>query len=119
MKWKLREHQGLVSARFEWEMYCRFHRPTLELWREWCGYAAIKEFERASANEAERVRLFSLADRLIDHIEKTEPQLGAEYRKELLFEEITPCKVRESPDRPLSPDEIPVRLEYRRRLWRR
>lgn len=39
------------------------------------------------------------------------------YRQELLAEQITPYTIRETPDRPLEPDEIPVRVEYRRRRW--
>lgn len=116
-KFKLREHQGIISARWEWEFYCEHYRPMFELWREWCGFAAVRKYERELAAEAEGARLFDLAKRLIEHIEKKEPEIAKMYRQELLTEQITPYTIRETPDRPLEPDEIPVRVEYRRRRW--
>lgn len=117
-KLKLREHQGIISARWEWEFYCEHYRPMFELWREWCGFAAVRKYERELAAEAEGARLFDLAKRLIEIIEEKQPEIAQMYRQELLAEQITPYTIRETPDRPLEPDEIPVRVEYRRRRWR-
>lgn len=116
-KFKLREHQGINSARWEWEFYCEHYRPTFELWREWCGYAAVRKYERQLAAEAEGARLFDLAKRLIEIIEEKQPEIAKIYRQELLAEQITPYTIRETPDRPLEPNEIPVRVAYRRRRW--
>lgn len=116
-KFKLREHQGINSARWEWEFYCEHYRPMFELWREWCGFAAVRKYEREIAAEAEGERLFDLAKRLIEIIEEKQPEIAKMYRQELLAEQITPYTIRETPDRPLEPDEIPVRVEYRRRRW--
>ena len=115
-KFKLREYQGIISARWQWEFYCEHYRPMFELWREWCGFAAVRKCEREIAAEAEGERLFDLAKRLIEHIGKSEPEV-AMYRQELLAEQITPYTIRETPDRPLEPDEIPVQVEYRKRRW--
>ena len=60
-----------------------------------------------------------MAKRLIEIIEKKQPEIAQVYRQELLAEQITPYTIRETPDRPLEPDEIPVRVEYRRRHWGR
>ncbi|ART20839.1 hypothetical protein CBE89_04535 [Corynebacterium striatum] len=51
----------------------------------------------------------SLADRLIDHTEETEPDIELEYQKELLPEENT---IRESPDNPPRAEKLSVRVEY-------
>lgn len=117
-KFKLREHQGINSARWEWEFYCEHYRPMFELWREWCGFAAVRKYERELAAEAEGARLFDLVKRLIEIIEEKQPEIAQMYRQELLAEQITPYTIRETPDRPLEPNEIPVRVEYRRRRWR-
>ena len=117
-KVKLREHHGIISARWEWESYCEHYRPMFELWREWCGFAAVRKYERELVAEAEGARLFDLAKRLIEIIEEKQPEIAQMYRQELLAEQITPYTIRETPDRPLEPNEIPVRVEYRRRRWR-
>lgn len=117
-KFKLREHHGINSARWQWEFYCEHYRPMFELWREWCGFAAVRKYEREIASEAEGERLFDLAKRLIEIIEGKQPEIAKMYRQELLAEQITPYTIRETPDRPLEPHEIPVRVEYRRRRWR-
>ena len=63
-KFKLREHQGIISARWEWESYCEHYRPMFELWREWCGFAAVRRYEREIPAEREGARLFDLAKQL-------------------------------------------------------
>ena len=60
-----------------------------ELWREWCGFAAVRKYEREIAAEAEEARLFGLAQRLIEIIEKKQPEIAQVYRQELLAEQIT------------------------------
>ncbi|WP_312977251.1 hypothetical protein [Corynebacterium sp.] len=116
-KYKLKEHQGILSARSEWQFYLSYVRPRHELIREWCGHKATFAHERLAAAEAEVVRLRNFALRLIDTIEEHRETVGKQYREELYSDEITPYNIRETPDRPLEPHEIPERVEYRRAWW--
>ncbi len=75
--------------------------------------------ERIVAAENEAVRLDELLDRAIDALkEHGEDSLADALRREQIEDQITPSKVRPLIERPLSPNEIPVRIEYRNRPWR-
>lgn len=72
--------------------------------------------ERVLAAENEVVRLGQLLDRAIDALKDNGQETPADALcREQIDDEITPAKVRPLIERPLSPDEIPVRIEYRNR----
>lgn len=115
---ELAETQGTNMAQPRWDFYREYYRPVFELRREWCGHAAVHEYERSAAIEAEARRLFDLAERMIREMQSVSPESAKRYRQELIGEQISPYTIRERPERPLRPEDIPTRIEYRRGWWR-
>ncbi|WP_051681871.1 hypothetical protein [Cellulomonas sp. HZM] len=105
-----------TSAQWEWQWYLESTRPLLELLREWCGHRAVTVHERLVAAESEVARLDELVSRLVDTVRTHGDELLAEtFAREHIDEQVTPYNVRTLVERPLSPAEIPVSVEYRRR----
>jgi len=105
-----------TSAEWEWRYYLEWTRPVHELLRQWCGHRAVTAHERILAAENEVVRLDELLDRAIDALRDNGQEILADsLRREQIDDEITPSKVRPLIERPMSPSEIPVRIEYRTR----
>lgn len=117
-KFKLQERSGLLGAEQAWDFYCKYYRSEFELIRQWCGHAAVRDYERARANELEIVRLDNLISDLLDKLKEFDEASAECFRQVWIREEFEPYKIRHTPARPLSPHEVPVRVEYRRG-WRR
>lgn len=107
------------SPEREWETYLRYYRPVHELLRQWCGHRAVTVHERLLAAENEVVRLDGLIARMLDHLRDRGPNDHAieVYEREVSQEQITPHNVRATASEPIPFDQVPVRVEYRRRRW--
>ena len=84
------------------------------------SHRAVTAHERIVAAENEAAWLDELLDRAIDALrEHGEDTLADALRREQIEDQITPSKVRPLIYRPLSSNEIPVRIEYRNqpRRW--
>lgn len=107
-----------TSPEWEYRFYLMYHRPRLELLRQWCGHRAITFQERLIAAEAEARRLDLLVTELIAALERAGDAIGAEhFHTEHERDRITPEQSRPVVERPLDPSEIPVREVPRRRRW--
>ncbi|WP_146194746.1 hypothetical protein [Bifidobacterium callitrichidarum] len=109
-----------TDPQWEYQWYLEHGRPLHELLRCWCGQRAVTMHERLGAAEAENHRLEELLEQLFRQMEQHGFAQSVEYLKRKYEEErITPYNYRTSVDRPLRPEEIPVRVEYRRapRWW--
>ncbi len=114
----LRPGESTTSPEWEYESYLRYYKPLHELVREWCGHRAVTFHERLAAAEAEVRRLDILVARSIDAIRERDGNFLADvFEEEHNRERITPEKVRPVVERPLRPDEIPVREVSVRRRW--
>lgn len=105
-----------TSPEWEYRMYLTEVRPLNELLRQWCGHRAVATYERLAAAEAEVFRL----DQVIASLIAEADRLGFSKQidwivRDLEDDRITPYNVRVDIARPLRPDEIPVRIEYKRR----
>ncbi|WP_282945867.1 hypothetical protein [Cellulomonas endometrii] len=104
---------------WEYRYYCEHDRPVHELVRQWCGHRAVSFHERLTAAEAEIQRLDELlagaARTLRTHgLGAQADRLGDEHERE----RVTPFTIRVTVERPMDPNEIPVRTVYRRAWWR-
>ncbi|WP_435084725.1 hypothetical protein [Gordonia hongkongensis] len=106
------------DPQFEWQVYLESTRPRLELLRQWCGFRAVTADERRRAAEDEARRLDLLLVRAIEALPETQSALADSLRREHELERITPARSRPQVDRPLRPDEMPVReIRVRQRRW--
>ncbi|MCF8785240.1 hypothetical protein [Rhodococcus ruber] len=107
-----------TSPYWEWDWYLKYTRPRLELLRQWCGFRAVTADERRRAAEEEARRLDLLLTRAIDALKDHHELLANVLKEEHESERITPERVRPQIDRPLRPDEMPVReIKVRSRRW--
>ncbi|MBX4170304.1 hypothetical protein K3M35_16840 [Rhodococcus sp. DMU2021] len=107
-----------TSPYWEWDWYLEHTRPRLELLRQWCGFRAVTADERRRAAEKEARRLDLLLTRAIDTLKDHHELLASVLEQEHESERITPERVRPQIDRPLRPDEMPVReIKVRSRRW--
>jgi hypothetical protein len=106
------------SPEWEYEWYRQNRRPLHELLRQWCGHRAITMHERLAAAEAEAHRLDVLVTNLIESLRRHNASMFADMFERMYEDErITPHNVRPVVDRPLRPEEIPVRYERAPRRW--
>ncbi|WP_157931069.1 hypothetical protein [Mycobacteroides abscessus] len=105
--------KGFSLPEREYELYRKFDRPVHELLRSWCGYKAVSTAERLLAAEAEVQRLDILVAKLIDLVRQHDPHQADWLDQEHDDERIRPEAIRPVIDRPLEPQEIPVRARFR------
>lgn len=117
---KLRdEDPDTTSPEWEWHFYLSYTRPRHELLRQWCGFRAVTSDERRRAAEEEARRLDLLLTEAIEALERHDELRAGMLTREHETNRITPERVRPQIDRPLRPDEIPVReVKVRSRRWR-
>lgn len=107
------------SPEREYALYLEFDRPVHELLRQWCGHRAVTFQERLEAAEAEVYRLDELLARAADACRDNKVDHVADWLdEEHERDRITPYTIRPVVDRPLDPNEIPVRTVYRKAWWR-
>ena len=103
----------------EYALYLEFERPVHELLRLWCGHRAVTFQERLDAAEAEIHRLDELLARAADSSRDNKlPHLADWLDEEHERDRITPHNIRPVVERPLDPNEIPVRTVHRKAWWR-
>ena len=113
-----RRENDKTSPEWEYEMYLKYAKPLHELLREWCGHRPVSLQERLGAAEAETHRLDVLVARLVDVLKgKGDEIFAVHMEEEHERERITPERFRPIVDRPLRPDEIPVRYVRAERRW--
>lgn len=105
--------KGFSPPEREYEIYRRFDRPVHELLRNWCGHRAVSTSERLLAAEAEVRRLDILVTKSIDVVREHDPNRADWLDQEHDDERIRPEAIRPVIDRPLEPQEIPVRARFR------
>lgn len=117
--YKLHADDGdMTSPYWEWYWYLKSTRPRLELLRQWCGFRAVTADERRRAAEDEARRLDLLLVDAIEELERLNSPSAEWIKREHDEKRITPERVRPQIDRPLRPDEMPVReIKVRSRRW--
>lgn len=112
------ERGGGIDPDWEYSYYLEHIKPTHELLRQWCGHRAVRDDERLRAAEAEVHRLDVLLTRAVDALRRRDQAILADaIEDEQIQERITAATVRPVVERPLAPNEIPVREVVRPRRW--
>lgn len=108
-----------TSPEQEYQWYLKRGRPVHELLRSWCGQRAATLQERLGAAEAENRRLEELIERIFAELKRLGHAQAVDYLARGYEEDrITPETFRPVVDRPLKPEEIPVRYVTAPRRWR-
>lgn len=110
-----------TSPEWEYKMYLEYGKPLHEILRAWCGYRAVTFQERLEAAEAEVRRVDELITRLFEQLKSRGEHSASVDVVARAYEEerITPHNYRPVVDRPLKPNEIPVRYVNTPRRWPR
>lgn len=112
------EDPDTTSPEWEWHFYLTYTRPRHELLRQWCGFRSVTADERRRAAEEEVRRLDLLLSEAVESLGQHDERRAQMLTEEHEAKRITPGRVRPQIDRPLRPDEIPVReVKVRARRW--